>query len=135
MKMKNAKPLFVYFNFLAGLLALLLKRFSKSHYLKWFMCNADAFQSYPSRLSSFFFQSSAASQLRSFQLPQYLSSLLGGCSFLSNWEKVEPWHWLKCHLDSSSSSNEKVLSVSVESVGLFHARYLATLKRFIYLNV
>jgi hypothetical protein len=56
--------------------------------------------------------------LRSFQLPQYLSSLLGGCSFLSNWEKVEPWHWLKCHLDSSSSSNEKVLSVSVESVGL-----------------
>ena len=54
-KTRNAKPLFVYFNFLAGLLALFLKRFSKSHYLKWFMCNADAFQSYPSRLSSFFF--------------------------------------------------------------------------------
>ena len=53
MKMKNAKSLFVYFNFLAGLLALILKRFSKSHYLQWFICNADAFQSYPSRLLFF----------------------------------------------------------------------------------
>ena len=107
MKMRNTEPIIRLFHFVQAYR--LIFKFFKS-IISNGGCNADAF--YPSCLSP----NQAASQLRSFQLPS--SSAWAVFLFLV-WGKGRAIVLVEVQSCGSSSSDEKVLSAFVESVGLY----------------